>query len=228
VRVQAPSRLWRPTGETDLPTQQARSQAAARLPRPDGDGRRPQGAEQAPRPRAQDAFRLIAWTGGRLAPPRDRPSDATPRMEPQLLDKDPQAVPAAGDFGRLRRRAEFRRVSRGRRHAVEAFTLQAARREDADEGPVARIGITVTRKVGGAVVRNRIRRRLKEALRAATSLETQADHDYVLMARREALGRSFAGLVDDLRQAFRAAQRNERDSRRPAAQIPAKGRNGRP
>ncbi len=150
-------------------------------------------------------------------------------MEPQLLDKDAQASPAAGDFGRLRRRSEFRRVSRGRRRAVEAFTLQAARREDADDGPtVARIGITVTRKVGGAVVRNRIRRRLKEALRAACPLETQADHDYVLMARREALGRSFAGLVDDLHLAFRAAQRNERESRRPAAQIPAKGRNGRP
>ncbi len=150
-------------------------------------------------------------------------------MEQQLQDKDARSVPADGAFGRLKRRAEFQRVSRGRRRSVEAFTLQAARREEDDEGPpMARIGITVTRKVGAAVVRNRIRRRLKEALRAARPLETQADHDYVLMARREALGRSFAALVEDLRQAFRVVRRNERDSRRPAAQIPAKGRSGRP
>src|SRR5207248_11107065 len=115
------------------------------------------------------------------------------RMEQQLPDEDPKAAPAAEVLGRLRRRAEFQRVSRGRRRAVEAFTLQAARREEHDDGPKgARIGITVTKKVGGAVVRNRIRRRLKEALRAALPLETQADHDYVLMARREAIGRSFA------------------------------------
>jgi ribonuclease P protein component len=76
-------------------------------------------------------------------------------------------------------------------------------------------------------VRNRIRRRLKEALRAARPLEDEADHDYVLIARREALGRSFAALVEDVREAFRAIQRNPRDSRR-AAEIPAKGRNRRP
>ena len=112
---------------------------------------------------------------------------------------------------------------------MEAFTLQAARREESDNGPTGpRVGFTVTRKVGSAVVRNRIRRRLKEALRSALPLETQADHDYVLMARREALGRSFAELVEDVRQAFRAVQRNERGGRRPAASNSAKGRDGRP
>jgi ribonuclease P protein component len=71
----------------------------------------------------------------------------------------------------------------------------------------------VTKSVGGAVERNRVRRRLKEALRAAAPLEAEGDHDYVLMARREALGRRFAALVDDVRTAFRAARRRGAEDR---------------
>jgi ribonuclease P protein component len=77
-------------------------------------------------------------------------------------------------------------------------------------------------------VRNRIRRRLKEALRAASPLETRADSDYVLMARREALARPFAALVDDMRRAFRAIGRNDNDGRRPADSNPPRGKNRRP
>jgi ribonuclease P protein component len=73
--------------------------------------------------------------------------------------------------------------------------------------------VTVTKSVGGAVERNRVRRRLKEALRAAAPLEAERDHDYVLMARREALGRRFTALVDDVRRAFRAARRGGAESR---------------
>ena len=75
----------------------------------------------------------------------------------------------------------------------------------------------MTKNVGGAVERNRVRRRLKEALRAAAPLEAERDHDYVLMARREALGRRFAALVDDVRNAFRAARRGGADGRGRAA-----------
>jgi ribonuclease P protein component len=117
--------------------------------------------------------------------------------------------------GRLTKRAEFQRVSRGRRASVETFTLQSRRREGgANEAEVgARVGLTVTKSVGDAVRRNRVRRRLKEALRAAAPLEAEGDHDYVLMARREALGRRFAALVDDVRTAFRAARRGDADGR---------------
>ena len=76
----------------------------------------------------------------------------------------------------------------------------------------------MTRKVGNSVERNRIRRRLKEALRAAQPLEARADHDYVVMARREALSRRFSVLVEDFQEAFRALGRAETDGRRPAAQ----------
>jgi ribonuclease P protein component len=136
----------------------------------------------------------------------------------------------AGSIGRLTRRAEYQRVSRGRRASVETFTLQSRRREAAEKEAVtrARVGLTVTRSVGGAVERNRVRRRLKEALRAAAPLEAEGDHDYVLMARREALGRRFAALVDDVRTAFRAARRRGADSRgRGPADRTAKDRDTR-
>ena len=134
------------------------------------------------------------------------------------MHKDRRPTPAGELLGRLTKRTEFQRVSRGQRASTETFTLQSRRRDEADVGaPGARIGLTVTKKVGGAVVRNRIRRRLKEALRAASPLEAESDHDYVLMARREALGRRFAALVDDLRQAFQAAARRRGESRRRSA-----------
>jgi RNase P protein component len=65
-------------------------------------------------------------------------------------------------------------------------------------------------------------------LRAAAPLEARADCDYVLMARREALARPFAALADDLRQAFRAVGRNDKDGRLPADSNPPKGKNRRP
>jgi ribonuclease P protein component len=146
------------------------------------------------------------------------------------LHEDGIPSPAGERPGRLTRRAEYQRVSRGRRLSVAAFTLQSRRREETGEEavPVARVGLTVTKAVGNAVVRNRVRRRLKEALRAATPLEAQGDHDYVLMARREALSRRFTALVDDVRAAFRAARRGEADGRgRGPAKRTTKNRDAR-
>ncbi len=145
------------------------------------------------------------------------------------MHEDGRSAPAGEPLGRLTKRAEFQRVSRGGRVSVETFTLQSRRREGAGRGAFsARVGLTVTKSVGGAVERNRIRRRLKEALRAAAPLETETDHDYVLMARREALGRRFAALVNDVRDAFRAARRGGADRReRRSAHSTPKGKDRR-
>jgi ribonuclease P protein component len=109
-------------------------------------------------------------------------------------------VPA---WTRLRRRADFQRVARGRRAQAESFALQARARAEAEVGQARpRVGFTVTRKIGGAVERNRIRRRLKAALVAASAIAPNADSDYVLVARRPALTRRFAALVADVERAF--------------------------
>ena len=66
---------------------------------------------------------------------------------------------------RLRRRADFQRAARGKRAQAESFALQSRLRAEAEGGEAGpRVGFTVTRKIGGAVERNRIRRRLKAAL----------------------------------------------------------------
>jgi ribonuclease P protein component len=140
------------------------------------------------------------------------------------LRNDGRPEPGDALLGRLTKRSEFQRVSRGRRISVETFTLQSRRREATEPGAAAgaRVGLTVTKSVGCAVERNRIRRRLKAALRVASPLEAEGDHDYVLMARREALGRRFAVLVDDVRDAFRSARRGGPERGLPGARKTTK------
>lgn len=123
----------------------------------------------------------------------------------------PIGTPAYGPlFRRLKKRSEFQAVSRGRRRSASAFTVQSAGNT---RGDAAGLGFTVTKKVGNAVVRNRIRRRLKAALRDPPTVEAGPDRDYVVFARREALTQSFDGLVADLRDAFGALARDEREGR---------------
>lgn len=104
---------------------------------------------------------------------------------------------------RLTRRAEFLRVSaKGRKVPVHGLVLQVLARDDA--GPV-RLGFTVTKKVGNAVVRNRTRRRLKEAARLLLRTRDVAGVDLVLVGRDATRGRGFATLMDDLDRALTKA-----------------------
>ncbi len=103
--------------------------------------------------------------------------------------------------GRLKRRAEFLRVAgKGRKTAVPGLVLQVLPRDDAMP---SRLGFTVTKKVGNAVVRNRTRRRLKEAARLLLRDIPVLGHDIVLIGRDTTRGRDFADLQDDLRRALR-------------------------
>ena len=101
---------------------------------------------------------------------------------------------------RLRQRADFVAAARGQRTTGPAFVVQKRRRDD--DGP-ARIGFTVTKKVGSAPQRNRIRRRLREVARQ-TAMDLLISHDdLVIVARRAALSRDFESLREDLRVALR-------------------------
>ncbi len=105
--------------------------------------------------------------------------------------------------GRLKKRAEFLRVAaKGRKIAAPGLVLQALRRPDS--GP-ARVGFTVTKKVGNAVVRNRTRRRLKEATRLVLAAETLSGVDLVLIGREGTRARAFNALQDDLRRSLAKA-----------------------
>ena len=100
---------------------------------------------------------------------------------------------------RLKRRADFLAAAKGRRSVRRGFVLQIRTRADDPAGP-PRFGFTVTKKVGNAVERNRIRRRLKELVRL--SPPARSGHDFVLVGRRAALKVPFDQLSGDFAQAM--------------------------
>ena len=105
--------------------------------------------------------------------------------------------------GRLKLRAEFQRAAaKGRKAPMPGVVLQALARDDT--GP-ARLGFTVTKKIGNAVVRNRTRRRLKEAARLVLADRLVAGVDLVLIGRAGTAARDFAALQDDIRRAMAKA-----------------------
>jgi len=101
---------------------------------------------------------------------------------------------------RLRQRADFLAAATGIKVPATAFVLQARKR--ADTGPV-RFGFTVSKKVGNAVERNRVRRRLREIVRLAEPTRLQTGHDYVLIGRHAALKVPFARIAQDFEGALR-------------------------
>jgi ribonuclease P protein component len=116
---------------------------------------------------------------------------------------------------RLRKRQDFLKVRNGRRANAATLTLQAIERADRDGDP--RIGFTVTRKSGGAVERNRIRRRLKEAVRLAAALHVRQGHDYVVLGRGAALAAPFAAIVSDMTTALERVHRQRLPGAREGA-----------
>lgn len=115
----------------------------------------------------------------------------------------------AGGPIRLKKRPAFLRAAGGRKVHAALFTVQGIARPDREAGE-ARVGFTVTKKVGGAVERNRIKRRLREAVRIAPDLELQPTHDYVIVARRAALEVPFATLTSGLVAAVAKLHRAKR------------------
>ena len=160
---------------------------------------------------------------------RSAPAEVAIRTMTEQLDDsgNGRTPPPQGGRGAplrvLTRRADFLAAAKGRRFHSHSFSLQAAPRKKAAAplGPEAggaaqntaadaaveatgapRFGLTVTKRLGGAVLRNRIRRRLREALRLATALPARPCHDYVIVARPAALEQSFSALQDELQRAI--------------------------
>ena len=110
----------------------------------------------------------------------------------------------------LKKRRQFLRVAAsGRKWVTPGFVLQldvrAMDREAGQGGPTLakpRVGFTVTKKVGNAVVRNRVKRRLRAAVAEVIPFRSPASNDYVLIGRKQALERPFRSLTSDLKWAL--------------------------
>jgi ribonuclease P protein component len=123
---------------------------------------------------------------------------------------------------RLRQRRDFLAAAAGASASTAGFVLQERQRDD--DGP-ARVGFTVSKKVGGAVERNLVRRRFREIVRLSAATALRAGSDYVVVGRRAALGISFARLAEDFNGALRRLEKGRRGLSRTGSDV--KGTNAR-
>ncbi len=111
----------------------------------------------------------------------------------------------------LTARADFLAANRGLRVPAPGFVLLVR----PNEGRGMRYGITVTKKIGNAVVRNRMKRRFRELLWALLPEHGLPDHDHVLIGRDGGVERDFAKLSSELTGALAKAERGEGQRGRP-------------
>ena len=204
---------WRQRRETDLPAEPTRAQAAPRLSQTHGDPRRNSRSRPSPGQGTQAPFGLstaprpAAWTRVVLIDDAMASSDTaghpgTARSEVEMR------------LNTLKKSVEFRRVRGGLRSGTDSFLIEGKARH-APSPPAAgvvettdtRFGFTITKKLGGAVVRNKIRRRLKSVVRALDADTVSAGYDYVVVARRGVLAQPYASLAADFRRALEKIHR---------------------
>jgi ribonuclease P protein component len=148
-------------------------------------------------------------------------SDEAHLSAEQSRPQAPARVPQPhGDFGRpqgaerparprpqeaqrlstIKKRADFLAANSGRRASMPGFILLVRDRKDQD--PAMRVGFTVTKKIGGAVVRNRMKRRFRALAREIVHVKGFAGSDHVMIGRARGIERDFGLLRAELNQAL--------------------------
>jgi ribonuclease P protein component len=158
--------------EAHFPAEQSRACTPPRFPPAHVDRCRTQYPERPPRARPQEAFGLT----------------------PETADRDMRG------YSIIKKRADFLAANRGKRYATPGFVLLVRDRQDDD--PAKRLGITITKKVGNAVVRNRMRRRFRELAREILGDNGKAGADHILIGRDGGIERDFNELRADLAKAL--------------------------
>jgi ribonuclease P protein component len=179
--------------EAHLSTEPPCSQAPPWISQAHADGRWPEGSGPSSLEGPQASFGLI------------RSSAKAPLPLLAALEAVIPILPT------LKARSEFLAVRGGRRSSTPAFLIEMRERPGTTVrgGVGPRFGFTITKKIGNAVTRNRIRRRLKAAFAAETKDANLGACDYVVVARHAALDRPFTLLLGDVSQAMAALHRSK-------------------
>ena len=129
---------------------------------------------------------------------------------------------ASRGYSIITKRSDFLAANRGKRYATPGFVLLVFDRRDND--PVKRLGITITKKVGNAVVRNRMRRRFRELAMEMLGDLGKAGADHILIGRDGGIERDFG----DLRAEMAKALTKLADKNRSAEPVVPKATEGEP
>jgi ribonuclease P protein component len=131
----------------------------------------------------------------RVPPPHgDGGRTQAPQRAPGARPQEAQRLAA------IRKRSDFLAANAGRRASSPGFVLLVRDRGDGD--PAKRVGFTVTKKIGGAVVRNRMKRRLRALARELLPAGGLPGADHVLIGRSGGIERNFGQLRQELATAL--------------------------
>ncbi len=169
--------------KADFPAEQSEAQAPARLPGAHVHQERPADSGASPGQGPQAPQRLIEGASDTVSGRNDQPLA----------------------IERLKLRREFLFVAEGLAERKRSLVVQARRRTEVRKAAGA--GFTATRKVGNSVVRNRARRRLREAVRASLPQLGLSGCDYVFIARQETGDCPWLRLLDDMESALLSLRR---------------------
>ena len=100
----------------------------------------------------------------------------------------------------IKKRSDFLAANRGKRYATPGFVLLVLDRRD--DSPAIRLGITITKKVGNAVIRNRMRRRFRALAQEMLADKGKAGADHILIGRDSGIERDFDALRADMVKAL--------------------------
>ncbi len=100
----------------------------------------------------------------------------------------------------IKKRSDFLAANRGKRYATPGFVLLVRDRQD--DSPAIRLGITITKKVGNAVIRNRMRRRFRALAQEMLADKGKAGADHILIGRDSGIERDFDTLRADMVKAL--------------------------